>query len=267
MASNKHTEELQYEDYQLRQYAEIEPNKLFQRAEKIHFGNKFRYQNGEWEMIPYLGYALLSMVNDNPGNENLAAQLADIQNEIIKQTQLSHKLFPLPVASFHQTIANTLSDDRYYNHIIKAGLETKYPEIISHAISKITPIESANPISMRLIGLSLFGSALGILGVFEKEADFQRILHFRNQFYNNEDLNAIGVIRTRPFIGHITLLYFSEDISTEDGKVIANTCMEINKQIKFNDLYFKIHHTQLRQYEHLAHYNYQPIFPTYSFVK
>lgn len=259
-------EELDYQDYQQRQFAEIEQDRLLQRAEKIHFGNKFRYHNGGWEMISYPGYAVLSMVNDNPGNENLVSQLIDLQDKIINQTQLSTKTYPLPAASFHQTIANTLSDDRYYNHIIKAGLADQYPEIINKAIENITSPTEKESIVMRLIGLSLFGSALGILGVFKKEADFQRIISFRNQFYNNQQLNTIGVKRTRPFIGHITLLYFGEDITSEDGRNIAMTCNELNENIKNQDLNFNIHHTQLYQYDNLAHFNSKPDFPSYSFV-
>ncbi len=267
MLQENHTQELSYEFYQQRQFAEIQQDRLLHRAEKIHFGNKFRYQDGSWKMISYPGYAVLSMVNNNPNNDDLTSQLTNLQQEIIGKTHLSHKLYPLPAESFHQTIANTLSDDRYYNHIIKNGLEEKYPQFIKEAIDDINAADDEAPISMRLIGLSLFGSALGILGVFENKADFQRIVYFRNQFYHNPQLNKIGVQRTRPFIGHITLLYFGEDITSDDGKNIATLCAELNEKIKNQDLYFNIHHTQLYQYDDLAHFNIKPNFPSYSFVK
>jgi hypothetical protein len=112
---------------------------------------------------------------------------------LIETTGLSHKLYPLPADSFHQTIANTLSAERFVEHIVDTGLSSTYPQIITEAMAQIAPVSVLEPIAMRLIGLSVFGSAIGMLGVFENEKNYQRILAFRRQLYDNPALQAIGI--------------------------------------------------------------------------
>lgn len=259
--------ELTYEQYQERQYAETQLPQLLEQGMQLHFGNKFMVVKGEWQPIPYPGYALVSLPDDHSGNNALINQLVEIQQDLIKATRLGNKLFPLPAESLHQTVANTLSGDRYIHHIVKTGLLESYPHLIRKATERITASERKTPIVMKLIGLSIFGSALGILGVFDNRSDFQSIVHFRDQFYNQPVLNKIGVRRTRPFIGHITLLYFGHDIQVGDGHTLAFACAAINRNIQANPILFFLEQTQLRQYMHLGHFEYQPHFPEFSFVR
>jgi hypothetical protein len=260
-------EELSYAVYQDRQLAEIQAEQLIKRSKGIHYGGKFRLEQNQWQPEAYSGYAVLSMLEDQSGNHTLCDQLCRWQNTLIEATGLFHKLYPLPSKSFHQTIANTLSAERYVEHIVDAGLRSAYPQLIAEAMAQIDPASVAEPIAMRLIGLSLFGSAIGMLGVFEKEQDYQRILAFRRQLYHNPALQAIGIQRTRPFIGHITLLYFGADILTSDGEKIAKACSTINDQIKGEAWYFYVNQTQLMQYPHLAQFDRELDYPTYSFVR
>ena len=260
------TEELTYAVYQERQLAETQIAQLLHRSGNIHYGHKFEFHQGQWQAESYPGYAILAMLDQHPGHAALIEKLQDWQEAIIASTALAHKLYPLPPASFHQTIANLLSAEKYFQHIVEAGLVEAFPTIVAKAMAEISPATEQEPIAMRLLGLSLFGSALGVLGVFEKEQDFQRILDFRQQFYHHPDLQAIGIRRTRPFIGHITLLYFGADIQAVDGEKIAHVCAKINAQLQANPLYFNIQHAHLMRYPHLAEFNHWPHFPNHSFL-
>ncbi len=257
--------ELEYLDYQERQYAEVLPEALKLSANKIKFGHKFQFVNNGWLPLPYKGYAVVSMVTENPENELLKQGLLHIQDQILQQTGLISKLYPLPADSFHQTIANTLSNERFYKNVGDAGLEDQYPALIEEAFQQISLKKTAIPLPMKLIGLSIFNSAMGILGVFEDKYDYEKILSFREQFYNYHPLNQLDVKRTRPFIGHITLFYFERGFSQTDKEQLASVCNTINEHIKASDLTFLISNTQLRTYENLGAFHHRPSFPTFSF--
>ena len=87
---------------------------------------------------------------------------------------------------------------------------------------------------MRLIGLSIFGTALGLLGVFENEVDYCRILDFRSAFYSDPGLQALDIRMTRPFIGHITLAYIESDLHAWQREKLAAAVHNINRSLGFN---------------------------------
>jgi len=262
-----HVAELEYSAYQERQYQEITRAALHQRTKSMHYGKKFQFQAGKWNALPYKGYAVVSMLASNPGNESLVPFLTTLQDRLIAQTGMREKLYALPPESFHQTLANTLSHDRFRFHVEDKGLAEQYPEIIREAIMTIPSAPYDAPIRMQLVGLGIFGSALGILGVFNQESDYHRVLHFRQALYQNPRLNQLDVKRTRPFVGHLTLVYFGEHILPEEGKKLAEACAAINAEIARESWVFQIHQTQLRYYEDLSHFQGNSTFPTYSFCK
>jgi hypothetical protein len=125
--------------------------------------------------------------------------------------------------------------------------------------------EGANPLAMKMIGLSIFGTALGVLGVFENEADYQRILHFRSGFYSDRGLAALDVRMTRPFIGHITLAYIETDLTGEQRQQLAAAVHALNGQLKEVEPIFSISSTGLRRYEDLSAFRRKDGFPRYHF--
>ena len=259
--------EFGYADYQKRQYEEVQPEALLKRATQVKFGNKFQFIENSWQPIPYRGYAIVSMVKHNPGNELLVNNLVNLQEQLLESTGLQEKLFPLPASSFHQTVANTLSSDRFNQHILQANLEAQYPSIIEKSFEQIELGKSPKPLCMKLIGLSIFHSAMGILGVFEEPEDFDTILNFREQIYSNPTLNELDIRRTRPFVGHLTLFYFERNITPSEANLIAEKCIDFNQSISASDWSFLISNTQLRTYPHLASFEFHPGFPTFSFIE
>ncbi len=261
-------EELSYETYVRRQSDEIDNAGLSARAKVVKASDKFKNHNGAWEMMPYPGYAVVSMVNNNPGNEGLIAKLIDIQSSLSSQLGMREKCYLLPSDSFHQTVANTLSSSRYKEFIKDAGIEKDYPFMIKTAFDQINGISAdVDPIEMKLIGLSIFGSALGILGTFQKKSDFQRITDFRDSFYAIDELSQIDIRRTRPFIGHLTLAYFDGRFNDRDRQQLVKVCNQINNEIKEQELIFRISNTELRSYDDLSTFQTFPHYPKYSFIQ
>ena len=260
-------EELSYSVYEMRQRDEISRLTLEMRASLLGKGHKFQYQNGVWAPVSYPGISVVSMVDYEGENMKLHATLCDLQSRLAERANLPSALYMLPPDSFHQTLANTFSADRYEQHIVQAGLVDAYPRLLERAFEAIETDVCDEPICMRLIGFSLFRTAIGLLGVFPDPKDYERVLQFRNGFYGNADLHAIGLVRTRPFIGHITLAYIEDVLENASCGHLVDVISDLNTQIENMDLTFAISETEPRWYDHLAAFEQRDHFPLFSFVK
>lgn len=259
--------ELNFETYHARQRHEVTPQGLRARATNIRATDKFRSHHGIWEKLPYPGYAVVSMLNDSSENESLTGELENLQKLLAAKLNDANKYYLLPADSFHQTIANTLSGERFKKHVIARGIENQFPGIIAQAFEKIQLNRSEGPVEMKLAGVGIFGSALGILGTFSRKEDFETIIRFREQFYSNPDLNRIDIRRTRPFIGHVTLMYVDGDFNEEEKFQLGEICAYVNKTLESRSLIFKITKAELRSYQDLSAFERQPHYPVYSFLK
>ncbi len=227
----------------------------------------YRYDGNSWAPLPYPGFAVVSMVEENPGNEGLADLLGKVATGLTERCPWGGSIYLLPADSYHQTVANTLSEKRFLDHILHAGLEGEYPGMVERVFGVIMPTGGTQPqpLAMKMIGLSIFGTALGVLGVFENAADYQRILHFRSGFYSDPGLAALDVRMTRPFIGHITLAYIEADLTGEQRQQLAASVHALNGQLKEAEPVFNLSSTGLRRYENLSAFRWKDGFPRYHF--
>ena len=257
--------ELSFTAYQERQFHEISPAGIAARAQAIHPGGKFSFHAGQWRPEPYVGHALVTMVEGDPANRPLAAQLWSIQNELSYSFADPTTLYLLPEKSFHQTIANTLSAERHHRMVVDRGLDGDFPALVTGAFSDIPEPIHPKPVVMRMVGLSLFSTAIGLLGVFEGEEDLQRVHAFRDHFYGNESIGRLGIRRTRPFIGHITLAYVEGGLDSGDRSRLVDAVCALNRILASQDLRFHLSGVELRSYTHLAEFRPLPGLPTARF--
>ena len=268
MTTTTLTKDLSFGDYTARQYRELAPDRLMERAMAVRPSGNYRYDGNGWEPQPYPGFAVVSMVDENPGNESVVSVLRAIAAGLIERCPWEGSIYLLPADSYHQTVANTLSEKRFLDHVVDAGLEAEYPGMVEKSFSEIRPGAAGGataPLAMKMIGLSIFGTALGVLGVFEKEVDYQRILHFRSGFYSDPGLAALDVRMTRPFIGHITLAYIETDLTGQQRQHLAAAVHALNGQLKEVEPVFHLSSTGLRRYEHLSAFRWEDGFPRYHF--
>ena len=264
MTTTTLTKDLSFDDYTARQYRELAPDRLMERAMAVRPSGNYRYDGNGWEPQSYPGFAVVSMVEENPGNEGLAGLLGKVATGLTERCPWEGGIYLLPADSYHQTVANTLSEKRFLDHIVGPGLEREYPGMVEKAFKGAAGGAGA-PLAMKMIGLSIFGTALGVLGVFENVADYQRILHFRSRFYSDPGLAALDVRMTRPFIGHITLAYIEADLTGEQKQQLAASVHALNGQLKEVEPVFHISSTGLRRYEDLSAFRWKEGFPRYHF--
>jgi hypothetical protein len=264
--------DLGFDEYTARQYRELEPDKLLERAMLVRPSGNYRYNDEGWAPNPYPGFAVLSMVDENPGNESLPAILAAVQRGLSDRCPWKESIYLLPTNSYHQTVANSLSEERFVKNVLEPGLEGEYPGLVGKAFEKMEAAAEAGdrrigrgPVLMKLIGVSIFGTALGILGVFEEEEHYRRILHFRSGFYSNPGLAALDIRMTRPFIGHITIAYIETELSGGQRQQLAETVHVLNGQLKEVGPVFTMGGTGLRRYENLSVFEKGEGYPSYTF--
>ena len=185
-----------------------------------------------------------------------------VQAELLARCPWPTALYMLPSSSFHQTIANTLSQERFIDGIVKPGLEATFPQRVRDVFHRLAPGDE--PPVMRLIGLSIFGTALGVLGIFDQEESYQRILHFREAFYGDAGMAALEVRRTRPFIGHVTLAYVEADLEFTRREALAAAAHELNREFFSGPSFFPFEGTELRRYDHLSEFKGDPTYPRYT---
>ncbi len=257
--------ELTYAAYQARQFHEVSPTGLRARAGRLVPGDKFRFRAGAWTPRPYVGHAVVAMAGGLEENQPLVDQLRSIQNQLSYNLAEPEALYLLPEASFHQTIANTLSAERHQQWVVERGLAAEYPARVAGAFEDLPPSLAFDRLSMRMIGLSIFSNALGVLGVFDTETEFQRLLHFREHFYGHERIGLLGIRRTRPFIGHVTLAYVERLLDPEARGRLVEVAEAINRLLAKGDLRFYLPKAELRAYDHLAEFKPLPGLPIYRF--
>lgn len=254
-------QELSYETYELRQRHEVTLDQLVARSHELKPGTRFsKTESGQWKPTPYPGFAMQAMMLEKGPNANTYQKLTEIRDQLV--CGYESILAPLPSESFHQTIANTFSSQRLDDNITSKGLLLAFPNLVAGAVKDLFPPEDEDAICMQLIGLSMFRTAIGVLGVFENKRHFERILDFRNGFYGHRKLVELGVERTRPFIGHVTLAYVESEVSEQQGEALANHVFSLNKSKFQTPLPFLIRKVQFCDYDNLAGYHYRCDYPS-----
>ncbi len=247
--------ELTYSEYEARQRQELSLGGLEARAEKLAPAGRFDFRGGSWEPAPYCGYAVVTMVDDRPEHRPLLETVERIQEQLARIVAEPGSLFSLPRSSFHQTIANTLSAERYREHVVEKGLESDYPSRITSAFGEFPSPHGSPPVVMQMRGLAIFGQALGLLGTFSTESEFQRILRFRDWFYGAPAITELEVRRTRPFIGHITVAYLERSLALDERRRLASSVDGINQALGAEPPVFHLERAELRAYSHLAEFH------------
>ena len=104
-----HIADLDHDVYLKHQWHEISPSQIEEHARKVKPANHFGFQTGIWRPKAYEGFAVVSMMDNDAPNSVLYSELKAIQDELINLFDRD-AFYLLPPSSFHQTIANTLSD-------------------------------------------------------------------------------------------------------------------------------------------------------------
>ena len=85
----------------------------------------------------------------------------------------------------------------------------------------------------------------------------------RDAAYQNADLNAIGLTRTRPFIGHATLAYLERPLTEEEKEVLIARILKVNEAITAEPFFFTMPEARLHRYDTLAEFIPDASYPAF----
>jgi 2'-5' RNA ligase len=233
--------------------------------QELAVSSKFRWENDQWLCNSYYGYAVVSMVSGNTLNASLSQFLLEFNKLFSSILNREPTFYLLPHSSYHQTIANTLSDIRFYNVVKNRVQEDAYIKLIADSMDKIKTPERNSHLQLHVKGLHAFGSCIALLCSINHD-DYEVITEFRKQFYSCPELAHNKVKLSRPFIGHITLAYLTRELSVKEKKALAENIVELSNKIREANLVFHIDKCELRQYNNLSAFNANPDFPVYKFA-
>jgi len=258
--------DLSFEEYNRWQNNAVLIENIRNQSFNLKSTDKYVFNGEDWLINDYEGFAIISTVNGNPENEHCFNRLVDLKHDLESRFKNKDSYYWLPEESYHQTIANTLSNEKFKVNIKEPGLVNQYSGIIETAFKKITVPSFSTPVAIQMLGFNVFGSCIALLGVFENEYDYQRILSFRKQFYSDPVLNNHGIKLTRPFIGHITFAYLGKELTDNEREELTGILTNLNTMIESMKIVFKISIAELRYFKNLSKFHKEPEYPTFNFT-
>ncbi len=253
--------ELTHAAHDARQREEITEPQMRERLPRLGIGGRANWIGETWEPLPYPGYAFQAMVQPYAENAHSLPRIEQARDWICGLPLTEPALFPLPTASFHQTVVNTFSADRLQRHLIEPGIEGDFPRLLSERLDTLQKPQTEEPVVMHLIGASLFRTAIGLLGVFPEASHFERVLRFRDQMYGDPVLQKIGLTRTRPFIAHVTLAYLERPLAETEAEALLTRILELNTQLATAPIPFAMPEARLHDYQTLAAFTTRDGYP------
>jgi len=246
-----------------RQRREIDREALAARARNLRPAGRFRHERGQWQPQPYPGFALLSLLSATGRNEGVAQALRAAQRKLVGALPPDTDLLcALPPDSFHQTVANLASAERLQDLARRGADEATLPGLVAEALeSHAPPAMDEEPPVMRLIGLAFFRSAIGALGVFDSAGSYRRILAFRNAVYQSAPMALLDLVRSRPFVGHVTLAYIERKPSGWEACRLLATVEAINEAFAKTEPLVAMPEARLCQYQDLSRFWTRPEWP------
>lgn len=260
----KNVQDYSYEAHEAWQAEKISPQYIQAQAGKLIPSTRFVWEDGAWHIPPYPGFSLVSMIDDSPGNEALSSLLSDLIAEVEASLDLD-KFYFLPTESYHQTLANMLSGERYQTHIADPRREGLIAGQLAAAFDRIPPLYARTPIRMRITGLGLLSNVLALLGHFPYVRDYEQIIDFREHLYGQESLAGWDIKMTRPFVAHISLAYLGAPLTGEEQTHLAEQINRFNEEEVPSLGTFRISGTELRRYDDLCEFVRHPGDPAFSF--
>lgn len=252
--------ELDYDAYQERQYNEVTRHQLETRADQLGVGGRAQWDGAKWTPVPYPGFAMQAMLSQSSNHNALSLELQAAQYQLVSAVKRKGLLYPLPPSSFHQTVASTFSGQRLVESLGSDDLGQDFPQRIEQALQTWTAREGTAP-RMQLFGVGLFRAAIGVLGVFERPSDFGRVRAFRDFFYGHDELARLGLVRTRPFIGHLTLAYVEGPLTRSEKAALLDAIDRINGELRKRPLAFEMPEARLHRYRDLSAFVTEASYP------
>lgn len=238
------------------------PEAFQSQVQYIQPSPKFRQQpDGSVQPTPFPGYTIITPpCRDDLKNANFYQHLQTYQQQILDRLEPG-LLVPLPVSSFHFTLADLIWANRFRDACEDPTFESRLHSSVGQAFEKNQPqVQAEKPICWQVIGLFLRTRALGVCLVPKDEDSFERVMALRRTIYQSPDLIALGVEQNYNFTAHITLGYFGDSAATANADRLSQALIDLNDLWLESQLPqdISVHRAELRKFDDMTLYYREP---------
>ncbi len=238
-----------------------------QAAADVYNSDRFRWdaERRRWLAAPCPGCTVITPpFLEETANVATYARLGDIQQALVQGAGAT-VLAPVPVSSFHLTVADLVWGDTYLRQSDLPGYEGRLIAAIADIFQRNGRL-AEKPIAVVLRGVTAFVSGIVAIVDFPDEVDYVRLCALRAAIYEDKRLQALGVYPTGPFTGHITLAYVSGLEGEEDRERLADTLIALNRRWFGQPIPFSLARAEFRRFADMAAYLRDPGWPVFHFA-
>ncbi|MCD6289539.1 MAG: DUF1868 domain-containing protein [Anaerolineae bacterium] len=236
-------------------------------SEGVRNSDRFRWdaEKRHWLATPCPGCTVITPpFLEETANVTTYARLGDIQQALVQGAGAT-VLAPVPVSSFHLTVADLVWGDTYLRQEDSPGYEGRLAAAVADVFQQNERL-AGKSISVLLRGVTAFVSGIVAIVDFPDEVDYVRLCALRAAIYEDKRLQALGVYPTGPFTGHITLAYVSGLEGREDRERLADTLIALNREYFEQPIPFSLARAEFRRFADMAAYPRDPGWPVFHFA-
>ncbi|MEE2786391.1 MAG: hypothetical protein VX589_03565 [Myxococcota bacterium] len=192
------------EQYRARLDGWIGPRAWAKSLETIEVSNK--YVDGQPVYFP--GLSVVSPPGpESPQWSTIYQPLVELREGILSDLPGSgHQ--SVPDESLHVTGADLIAGPRYLAQTKRVGdFDNLLAEQVNVAWAQMPA--TGRPLRWQFAGIAFFQHALVCLLNPVDKSDYDPLIHLRDLIYGCSDLAELGVRKTKPFMAHITLAYYT----------------------------------------------------------
>ena len=226
-----------------------------------------KFVNGQAVSFP--GYSVITPPSkEDQINQGFYTKVQLIQQQLLEQLE-SDLIIPLPLESFHLTLADLIWGDSYQQAIKEnAEFEDKLRSQINHSFQQYQNLEQHfNNIQWQLWGLSIRPRAIMACLAPKDQESYDAILNLRRCLYQNEGLIGLGIEQQYDFTAHITLGYFNQispDFNRSQFCIIISQIAD--RLLDGEPAIMKVVSGELRKFDNMINYYRQSDWSTISFT-
>ena len=161
---------------------------------------------------------------------------------------------PVPDESLHLTGADLVAGPKYDQ---MRAQHDEFEKVIADQVSSVWHRSVANQMSLRwrFAGLAFFQHALVCLLEPIDVADYDPLIRFREALYADPRLSRLGVKRTKPFMAHVTLSYYTSIPAYDIRQSWVRQCEAMHAEFKAVADDFTIDALEVRQFDDMTAYH------------
>ncbi|EFA69097.1 DUF1868 domain-containing protein [Cylindrospermopsis raciborskii CHAB3438] len=245
------------------------PDSFRTQVQHIQESSKFQSVDGVLRATPFPGYTLITPpASEDPQNADFYKQIETFGQLLLELPIASDLIVPLPVSSFHVTLADLIWDHAFIHACEKKpDFEEELNSYLGDLFSQYQKSRSSSqgPISWQVLGVIVMPRAIALGLIPKDERSYEEIIQLRRLIYQNRKLMGLGIEQHYHFTAHITLGYFSEIPANLDRVNLSNLLSELNQYWLLNFSEIVVSQAEVRKFDDMTHYYRQPNWASFRF--